>query len=168
MKFVAALFIASFLLLGCIQAPGGAQATQKPVSEIVKEDIATTPAKASVTPIATANIGVEPTDAAAPSATVSTTVIAQTQEFAVELDDNGFYPDVITVRKGVPVKLAMTLRTKNVYFGGADVKSPIFNELGLKPGDVRIVTFTPESSFEAQDIWPASNVLKGTLKINVE
>jgi hypothetical protein len=38
----------------------------------------------------------------------------------------------------------------------------------MKPGESRTVAFTPEASFEAQDIWPASNVLKGTLKINVE
>ncbi|MBI2445408.1 hypothetical protein HYV43_03405 [Candidatus Micrarchaeota archaeon] len=166
--------MASVLFLGCIQAPGGASPTEKPISEIVKEDVPTPTIKASVTPLASANatpgqkVTASPTAAATPAGTVSTTVVAQVREFAVELDDDGFYPDAITVQKGVPVRLTLKLRERNVYFGGADVKSSVFNELGMKPGESRTVAFTPETSFEAQDIWPASNVLKGTLKINVE
>lgn len=173
MKVLVALLIASVLLLGCIQAPGGGTPTEKPISEIVKEDVPT-PTTATVTPIANATPTDEATPApttqatATPSATVSSTIVAQAQEFTVELDDNGFYPSEITVRKSVPVKLTLKLRTQNVYFGGADVKSSVFNELGMKPGETRTVSFNPESSFEAQDIWPASNVLKGTLKVNVE
>jgi len=172
MKILAALLITSVLLLGCIQAPGGGQPTEKPLSEIVKEDIATPSAMTTVTPIAspeaTDSVQASPTATTTPSATVSSTVIAQAQECAVELDDNGFSQNAITVRKGMPVRLTLKLREKNVYFGGADVKSSVFNELGMKPGETRVVTFMPESSFEVQDIWPASNVLKGTLQVNVE
>lgn len=169
MKLLAALLIASVLLLGCVQPPGGGQPTEKPISEIVKEDVPTPSAKASVTPLSSPTPNPEATTDASPtpSATITTTVVAETQEFTVEMDDNGWYPNAITMRKGVRTLLTMKLRTQNVYFGGADVKSSVFNELGMKPGETRTVAFVPETSFQASNIWPSSNVLKGTLQVNV-
>ncbi len=176
MKLLAVFLIASVLLLGCIQAPGGAAPTEKPIDEIIKEDIATPTAKASVTPVASAQAtaSAEPTTEATPDATASvqastTSVpIAAMQEFTVEIDDSGWYPSAITVKKGVPVKLTMKMRETNVYFAGGDLKSDVFNELRVGAGETRVREFTPERTFKVSNTWPNNGVWKGDLTINVE
>ncbi len=178
MKLLAAILIASVLLLGCVQAPGGAQATEKPIDEIIKEDIATPTPKASSTPKPTATVEptAEATAGAGPSPAASVTVqpsvttvpIAGMQEFTVEIDDDGWYPNAITVKKGIAVKLTMKMRNENVYFAGVDLKSNVFNELGVKAGETRVREFTPESTFKVSNYWPSQGVFKGDLTINVE
>lgn len=213
---VIVFILASVLLFGCVQPPGGVQPTEKPLSEIIKEDIPTPTTKAvTITPIATAtptptatktsDAPASPTPTYAPTATpempaatstptvvpppyggysastptktsptqslqasTTTVPIEQVQRFSVELDDSGWYPNAITMQRGVAAELTMTLRTTNVYFGGADIKSPTFNELGLKAGESRTVRFTPQNSFTASNYWPSTGIQKGTLSINVE
>lgn len=179
---LASVLIAGILLFGCLQAPGGAQATEKPIGEIVKEDIATpgpiASAKTSVTPIATtqATASAEPTTEAAPTsqpaanvqASTTTVPIAAMQEFTVEIDDSGWYPSSIAVKKGVPVKLTMKMREQNVYFAGGDLKSDVFNELGVGAGQTRVREFTPDRTFKVSNIWPNNGVWKGDLTVNVE
>ncbi len=101
-----------------------------------------------------------------PEPTTSVTV-QQIQVFAVEMDDGGFYPDQITVLAGQPVNLTLHLRSTNVYYGGADVKSQAFTELGFKPGEARSVLFTADGPFEVTETWPTSGVVKGILSIKV-
>ena len=46
------------------------------------------------------------------------------QEFKLEADDFGFYPDlVLTVKQGSRVKINFIVRTNNVYYGGLQIRA---------------------------------------------
>ncbi|MDP2718153.1 MAG: hypothetical protein Q8P02_05390 [Candidatus Micrarchaeota archaeon] len=206
MKALALVLLASLVLFGCIQAPGG-NASPTPIEDLLHEDLNATASPTPVVPDTTGeetaiNQGQEAaaevtetgdvqagelneTDAAAPdeadgaqaapnepaqNAAADSTANATVQHvqfFAVEMDDGGFYPDAITVTAGEPVNLTLHLRSQNVYYGGADVKSAHFTELGFQPGEARSVLFTADTTFTATETWPTSGVIKGILTVNV-
>ncbi|MBI5226174.1 hypothetical protein HY994_02955 [Candidatus Micrarchaeota archaeon] len=190
MKWLAIILIGAVVLFGCIQAPGGAAATQKPLNDVFKEDLTTPTPNATVTPL--------PTSTTQPGATTSTTntpknattstpapdvAIASegpgslkpgtgasaTQEFSTEMDDNGWYPSAISVKANVPLIIHDKERIENVYFAGAQVNGNVEGlPMEFKVGESKDITFTPTASTCLGNYWPSSGVLKGYLKVNVE
>ncbi len=174
MKILAILLLTGLLLFGCTQPAAQATpvpttlATATPQATVLSTPVATVSKSATATPFETPSSTPEAT--ATPTVTPAASVSAaqNVQEFTVETDDNGWYPTGITVKKGIPVKLTIQIRTTNVYFGGADIKSDEFNFPNLKAGDVKVAEFTPTRSFGVENRWPNNAVLKGTLQIGVE
>jgi len=94
---------------------------------------------------------------------------AQPSAYTIEADDFGFYPgDVIKARKGDNVKITFLVRTKDVYFGGTDIKSPFFNTGKIPPGGNGTVEFTASESFKIESFWPSSSVKKAELRVEVQ
>ncbi|MBI4360283.1 hypothetical protein HY572_00755 [Candidatus Micrarchaeota archaeon] len=174
MKLLAALLLASVFLFGCVQPPGGAQATPTPIQDVLHED---------VTPTQTPTVTATPTETPSPEAASEPTEVASEPNATatltptqtptpepgvyVEVDDNAWYPGEITVKKGVPLKLTIKMRDTNVYFAGGDVKSDAFETVRFAVGETKTVEFTPQGQVKISNYWPTSGVLKGTLTINV-
>ena len=92
-------------------------------------------------------------------------------EITIEADDYGFYPSGdITVKKGDRVKIIFTIRTKEVYYGGLQIKSDslgIFDTGSLKPGDHAPVEFTADNTFTYSSWWPSLARKKKTATVTV-
>lgn len=91
------------------------------------------------------------------------------KEYAIEADDDAFYPASIEVSKGDQVKLTLKVRETNVYYAGLLFTS---GETGYDSGDVSpgastVYEFTADNSFEIDSWWPSSRRFKATLKVNV-
>ncbi len=113
--------------------------------------------------------GETPTPAPPPEPAPAPAPAPEPVSLSIEADDRGFYPPgTITVGKGSKVKLAFTVRTENVYYGGLDFRSPKFQTVSVKPGGSTSVEFTADESFIITSYWPASGVRKADLKLEVQ
>lgn len=88
--------------------------------------------------------------------------------FTVVADDNGLYPQTVTVPKDAIVNITFKVRTQNVYYGGLDFRSTKFNTGTVKPGGETTVQFTADESFTYTSYWPVSNRKKADGTINVQ
>ncbi|MBI2671169.1 DUF4382 domain-containing protein [Candidatus Woesearchaeota archaeon] len=89
------------------------------------------------------------------------------KELIIELDDYGTYPNKVTVNKGDMVKITFKVRGNNVYYGGLDIKSELFDTGKIPLGGTKIVEFTAEKTFTFTSYWPSSSVKKadGTVEV---
>lgn len=92
---------------------------------------------------------------------------APQEEFTIEADDNGFYPEDISVGPNQQVRITFKVREQNVYFGGLDIRSAVFNTGAIKPGESKTVEFTSTQSFGFTSYWPSSNVEKADGRVIV-
>ena len=90
------------------------------------------------------------------------------KSFTVEANDSGFFPNILTVRKGDKVKIIFRVLEKGTYCGGLDITSPKFKTGTIKPGGEGAAEFTAEESFVFTSYWPASGVKKADGKVAVE
>lgn len=99
--------------------------------------------------------------------------VPQLKEFYIEADDNDFYDedgDVITeldLVKGDEVTITFFVRKTGVYFAGLKFKGPDFDSGSLAKEEEYVVSFTADEDFKIKSFWPARDVLKATLNINV-
>ena len=90
-------------------------------------------------------------------------------EFAVEADDNGFYPNRIQVKKGEKVKIAFRFRDDSIYFAGLDVKGPFPTiQYRLKGPQPVTAEFIVQAAAKIDSYWPSSGVKKADLMVEVE
>ncbi len=87
-------------------------------------------------------------------------VTSDVKAFTIEADDRGLYPDTVQVMKGDKVTLTFKVRTDNVYYGGLDFRSPLFNTGKIAPGAAMSVDFVADQSFVFSSYWPAAGVKK--------
>ncbi|HSU73002.1 MAG TPA: cupredoxin domain-containing protein [Candidatus Binatia bacterium] len=107
-----------------------------------------------------------PTPPLTPTATPSTP--SQSTTVTIEADDKGFYPtNTITVPKGQKAVVTFKVRDTRVYYGGLQIKGPLFNTGDIKPGASATVEFTPTSDSTFASYWPSSGVKKADGKIVV-
>jgi hypothetical protein len=85
------------------------------------------------------------------------------KQFTIEGDDDGLYPNSITVNKGDKVRITFKVRSSNVYYGGLDFRAGPWGDTGkILPGGSTVVEFTAVETFQFKSYWPASNRLKAT------
>ena len=90
------------------------------------------------------------------------------EEFAVEADDNGFYPDTIQAKVGSKVKINFRFRDNLIYFAGLDVKGPFPTiRYKLKGQQPLAAEFTMDGAARIDSYWPSSGVHKATLNVEV-
>ena len=94
---------------------------------------------------------------------------AKANEFTVEADDDGFYPDVIKAKANEIVKINFKFRDASIYFAGLDIKGP-FEIVKYKLKGEQPITreFTLLEETKIVSYWPASGVKKATLIVEVE
>ena len=92
-----------------------------------------------------------------------------TVKFTIDADDNEFNPDEITVNKGDLVIITFNFIDSNIYFGGLDIKSDVFN-IEYRKGALKkqTVEFTAEENFRFSSFWPQSNKFKASARVVVE
>jgi len=87
------------------------------------------------------------------------------EQFVVEGDDKGFYPNQIAVKKGNTVRITFKARLQGTYYGGLEFKSSAWGTTGtVKPGEKKTIEFVAENDFEFKSYWPSTGVLKATGK----
>lgn len=91
------------------------------------------------------------------------------KEYAVEADDDGFYPSTLKAKIGDKVKISFKFRDNSIYFAGLDVKGP-FQDINYKLKGEQPLTreFTMKAETKITSYWPASGVKKGDLIVEVE
>ncbi|MBI4144836.1 hypothetical protein HY493_01360 [Candidatus Woesearchaeota archaeon] len=86
----------------------------------------------------------------------------------IEADDKGFYPSsTITATKGETVRVTFKVRTTNVYYGGLQIKGPLFSTGDIKPGQSVTVEFIADSDSTFASYWPSTSVKKADGTIDV-
>lgn len=95
----------------------------------------------------------------------------QVATHVVLADDNGFYAESgeaitsITIPSGTKARIRFET-TEDVYSGGLDFKSSVFNSPKVSPeSSWTSPTFTMDSTFKVTSYWPASNVKKADLQV---
>lgn len=85
-------------------------------------------------------------------------------EFAVEADDNGFYPSNIQAKMGDNVTINFRFRDSSIYFAGLDVKGP-FQTLHYKTGQQQPLraNFVMDGITRIDSYWPSTGIHKATL-----
>ena len=90
-------------------------------------------------------------------------------EFAVEADDNGFYPNKIQAKAGEKIKINFRFRDDSIYFAGLDVKGPFPTiKYRLKSVQPATAEFVVQDAAKIDSYWPSSGVHKATLNVEVE
>jgi len=95
-------------------------------------------------------------------------IVPTEQSFSVDADDIRFSPSEIRVQKGAIVKITYNVSRDNVYYGGLDFRSDVFNAGPIFPGASTTVEFTADRSFEIRSYWPSSGILKAISQVIVE
>ena len=91
-----------------------------------------------------------------------------TNEFTVEADDKGFYPDRIQAKIGDKVKINFKFRDDSIYFAGLDVKGPFPTiQYKLKSQQPVAAEFTMKEETKITSYWPSSGVKKADLIVEV-
>ena len=85
-------------------------------------------------------------------------------EFTVEVDDHGFYPNAIKAKVGDTIKINFNFRDSSIYFAGLDLKGP-FPTLNYKLNGKQPLTasFKVEGPERIDSYWPSSGVHKATM-----
>lgn len=92
---------------------------------------------------------------------------ANAQNYAVDADDKGADPASLTVPKGSKFTITFNVGS-DVYYGGLDFRSPKFNSPKVSPGGTWTTPeLTADETFKISAYWPASNVKKWDLTVNV-
>ena len=91
------------------------------------------------------------------------------EEFAVESDDYGFYPDNLSARINDIVRINFRFRDGTIYYGGLDVKGP-FPTVSYRHGDKQpiLAEFIMKEDTKITSYWPSTGVRKADLMVNVE
>lgn len=88
----------------------------------------------------------------------------QTNEFTIEADDNGFYPDKIQAKINNTVKINFKFRDDSIYFAGLDIKGPFPTiQYKLKGQQPLTAEFTMKGETKIISYWPSSGVKKAEL-----
>lgn len=129
------------------------------VAELVKSD------HASLSPKAAKIIIVNVESDYAPKEEVQQ---AGANEFAVEADDNGFYPSKLQAKIGDRIRISFRFRDSSIYFAGLDIKGP-FPDVKYKVGGQQPVAaeFTMKGETRITSWWPSSGVKKADLIVEV-
>ncbi|MBI2654594.1 hypothetical protein HYX02_07375 [Candidatus Woesearchaeota archaeon] len=130
------------------------------VAELVKSD------HSSLTPRATQTITINVESDYVPKLVVQEPGV---REYAVEADDNGFYPSTIKAKIGEKVSINFKFRDSSIYFAGLDVFGP-FEDIKYKLKGEQPISreFTMKEETKITSYWPASGVKKATLTVGVE
>ena len=98
-------------------------------------------------------------------------IIVETATYTVLADDNAFYNTdgetitSITIAQGTKTKIKFNT-TEDVYYGGLDFRSSIFNSPKVKESSTwTSPEFTMGDTFTVTSYWPASNVKKADLRV---
>ena len=122
----------------------------------------------SLSPKITKNItiNVESTFAQKAEQALSQEQQTASNEFTVEADDNGFYPNSITAKTGDAIKINFKFRDDSIYFAGLDLKGP-FQTLHYKLHSQQPLTasFIVDGAARIDSYWPSSGVHKATLTV---
>jgi len=105
------------------------------------------------------------------SVNVRNAKIEETPRFkppVVEADDFGFYPETISVRRGIDTKINLSVRKEDVYFNGMEFDSEHFSTDKVLPGHSQIVQFKATKDFKVISYWPSTKTKKAELKVAVE
>jgi len=90
-------------------------------------------------------------------------------EFTVEADDNGFYPNKLQVKIGEKVKINFKFRDASIYFAGLDIKGHFPDiKYKLKGQQPLTAEFTMKGETKITSYWPSSGVKKADLIVEVE
>ena len=89
-------------------------------------------------------------------------------EFTVEADDNGFYPNKLQAKVGDKLKINFKFRDNAIYFAGLDVKGPFPTiQYKLKGEQPLTAEFTMKDETKITSYWPSSGVKKADLIVEV-
>lgn len=90
-------------------------------------------------------------------------------EFAVEADDNGFYPGTLKAKIGDKVRISFKFKDDSIYFAGLDVRGPFEDIQYRLKGEQPIAReFTMKDETRITSWWPSSGVKKATLTVQIE
>ncbi|MDP2717674.1 MAG: cupredoxin domain-containing protein [Candidatus Micrarchaeota archaeon] len=145
MKLFVLFLFAGLLLFGCA-APENSAPTATAAASVQTTATATAvPSAASVSAsVIPATISGEPTATPTIEPTAQPSASVSVQEFTVTAKQFEFSPATLTVKKGVPVKLAITSQDVEHSFS-----LPEFNvNQKLPPGETKTVEFTPDKTGE--------------------
>jgi hypothetical protein len=163
---ITSLIILSILLVSCTKeampvtttpAPAQQPAETQPAQDLTQQQNATN----QTNHITTSN-----------QTTTKTTVTSQStappvQEM-VEVDDTGFYPAGLSVKKGAKFTILFKVKSVGVYYGGLSFRSDKYNSPDIKPGDSwGTPQITADQSFTISSYWPSSGVHKADFTVNV-
>ena len=129
-------------------------------AELVKSD------HSSLSPRVTKTISINVESSAADKNLVSQ---AGAEEFVVEADDYGFYPDNLSVKANDKVRINFKFKEERIYYGGLDIKGP-FKTINYKHGGQQPITaeFVASEDTKITSYWPATGIKKADLIINTK
>ena len=89
-------------------------------------------------------------------------------EFTVEADDNGFYPNKLQAKVGDKVNINFNFRDNAIYFAGLDIKGPFPTiQYKLKGEQPLTAEFTMKDETKITSYWHSSGVKKADLIVEV-
>src|SRR3989344_5091878 len=92
----------------------------------------------------------------------------QTNEFTIEADDNGFYPNKIQAKINDTIKINFKFRDDSIYFAGLDIKGPFPTiQYKLKWQHPLTAEFTMKDETKIISYWPSSGVKKAELIVEI-
>ncbi len=96
----------------------------------------------------------------------------QTKSVVIEADDYGFYIsnqkiENLLVSPNQEIEITFRVRESNVYYGGLDFRSTLFNTGKVEPGKETKVKFSTTQPFTITSYWPLSNVMKANLNVQI-
>lgn len=91
------------------------------------------------------------------------------EEFIVEADDYGFYPENLSVRANDKIRISFKFKESRIYYGGLDIKGP-FETINFRHGDKQpvLAEFTAIEDLKITSYWPSSNIKKADLTVSIE
>ncbi|MEK6946867.1 MAG: hypothetical protein AABX32_04635 [Nanoarchaeota archaeon] len=91
------------------------------------------------------------------------------EEFAVESDDFGFYPNSLTARINDTVIIDFRFRNATMYFAGIDIQGP-FPTVKYRHGGKQPITaeFVMKGDTKITSYWPSTGIKKADLMVNAE
>lgn len=91
------------------------------------------------------------------------------EEFAVESDDFGFYPNNLMARINDTVIINFRFRNATMYFAGIDIQGP-FPTVKYRHGDKQPIKaeFVMKEDTKITSYWPSTGVKKADLMVNAE
>lgn len=91
------------------------------------------------------------------------------KEFTIKAGESKYDPSSITVKKGDTITITFEFQEDDIYYGGLDIKSTLFETVSWRPGEntSKSVSFTATESANFRGYWPNTSKLKATGQINV-
>ena len=91
------------------------------------------------------------------------------EEFSVESDDFGFYPNSLTARINDTIIINFRFRNATMYFAGIDIQGP-FPTVKYRHGDRQPIRaeFVMKEDTKITSYWPSTGIKKADLIVNAE